>query len=97
LRRRRLWLWCCGGRRNRDSRFGAGAARGFGLDLANGFLESQPLARDVAFVQRRHDTAQLRNQSGARALIKSTASLAGIPFETGDGTGDERVIIGHLR
>ena len=74
----------------------APAPRGFGLDLADRFFEREALARDLGFGQRRIvHPAQLRDQSRARALIERATAFAGVLFETGDGLGDERIIIGH--
>ena len=56
---------------------------------------AQPLARDLRFAQRRLHAAQLRHQRGARALVERAAGLAGVLVETGDGAGDERVVVGH--
>ena len=47
-----------------------------------------------SFERRRHP-AQLRDQRRARALIERAAVLAGVLFETGDGAGDERIVVGH--
>lgn len=41
--------------------------------------------------------AQLRDQRGARALIKRAAALAGgTGVQSGDGACDQRVVISHL-
>ena len=66
------------GRRCGLLRLGARAAGRFGFDLADRFLERQALARDFGFLQRRIDTAQLRDQRGARPLIERTPVLAGV-------------------
>ena len=74
----------------------ASAPCGFGLDLADRLFEREPLARDLGFGQRRIvHPAQLRDQSRARPLIEQAAPLAGILLETGDGLGDERIVISH--
>jgi hypothetical protein len=72
-------------------------AGGLGLDLADRFLERQPLAGDVRLVQRRRDAAQLRQQRRPGALIERAPILAAVLFETSDGAGDERVVVGHRR
>ncbi len=51
--------------------------------------------RDVGFRQRRLDRAQLRDQRGARPLVKRPAGLAGALAEPLDGAGNERLIVGH--
>src|SRR4029078_6287064 len=63
-------------------------ARGFGLDLANRFLEPSPLARDVVRAQRGRYATQLREQRGARAFIQRPASIAGVLLKPGDRAGD---------
>ncbi len=74
-----------------------GALGGLGLDLAHGFFQRQPLAGDFGFAQRRLDAAQLRDQRGARPLIKRAAALAGgTGVQSGNGAGDQRVVISHL-
>src|SRR5207253_9179224 len=82
------------GRRRLAGRLGE-LARRLGLHLADRFLEREPLARDVRLVERRRHPAQLRQQGRARALVERTAVLAAVLFETGDGAGDERIIVGH--
>ena len=82
---------CCG----RVGARSAIAARGLRLDLADRLFEREPLAGDFGFLQRRIDAAQLRDQRRARPLIERTAGLAGVLFETGDGAGNQRVIVGH--
>ena len=43
------------------------------------------------------DAAQLRDQRGARPLIERTAALAGSTgVQSGNGAGDQRVVISHL-
>ena len=82
--------------RRLGARHFAAAPRGFGLDLADRFFQRETLARDLSFGQRRIiHPAQLRDQRRARALIEHATSFAGILFKTGDGLGDERIIIGH--
>ncbi len=74
-----------------------GALGGLGLDLAHGFFQRQPLAGDLGFAERRLDAAQLRDQCGARPLIKRAAALAGSTgIQSGDGTGNQRVVISHF-
>ena len=65
------------------------------LDPADRFLQRQPLARDVGFVERGLDAAQLGDQRAARALVQRTAVLAGVLVEAGDGAGDQGVIVSH--
>ena len=67
----------------------------FSLDLADRFLEREALAGDVRLVERRRDPAQLRKQGGTRPFVERTAVLAVVLFETGDGAGDQWIIIGH--
>ena len=69
------------------------AAGRFRFDLANRFLESEPLTGDVGFGKRRFYAAQLRDQGGARTLVHRPAGLAGTLSD--HGFGDQRVIIGH--
>ena len=69
--------------------------RRFSLDLADRFLEREALAGDVGLVERRRDPAQLRKQGGTRPFVERTAVLAVVLFETGDGAGDQWIIIGH--
>ena len=93
--------WWRGTHRRRGASAGArgvpGALGGFGLDLAYGLFQRQPLAGDFGFAQRRLDTAQLRDQRGARPFIKRTAALAGSTgVQSGDGAGNQRVVISHL-
>ena len=57
------------------------------LHLADSLLQRQPLARDVGFLERGIDAAQLVDQRRTRALIQHAAILARIVFEAGDGTG----------
>src|SRR5690606_23059353 len=65
------------------------------LDLANRLLQRQPFAGDVGFAERRGDAAQLRHQRPARALIQGAAGLARVVLETVDGSGNERMVVGH--
>ena len=45
----------------------------------------------------RFQVEQVRDQGGARVLVKYPSRLAGILLESGDGLIDERVVIGHRR
>ena len=75
----------------------AGALGGLGFDLAHGLFQRQPLAGDFGFRQRRLHAAQLRDQRGARPLIERATALAGSTgIQSGDGAGDQRVVIGHI-
>src|ERR1019366_722371 len=67
----------------------------FPLDLADRLLERKALAGDVRFIERRRHAAQLRHQRRPRALIERTSGVAGILVETGNCTGNERVVVGH--
>ena len=82
-------------RRRRRRLVLARALGGVGLDLADRLFEREAFARDVGFVERRLDAAQLIDQRGARALVEHAAVLAGVLFEPGDGAGDQRMIISH--
>ena len=45
----------------------------------------------------RIDTAQLLDQRGAGPLIERTAALTGgIGVQSGDSSGDQRVVISHM-
>ena len=49
------------------------------------------------FGQRRLHAAQLGDQRGARPLVERTTALAGgTGVQSGDGAGDQRVVVGHL-
>ena len=75
----------------------AGALGGLGFDLAHGLFQRQPLAGDFGFAQGRLHAAQLRDQRRARPLIKRTTALAGgTGVQSGNGAGDQRVVISHL-
>src|SRR5207244_141813 len=75
----------------------AGALGGFRFDLAYGLFQRQPLAGDFGFGKRRLNTAQLRDQRGARPLIERTAALAwSIRVQAGNSACDQRVIISHF-
>jgi hypothetical protein len=79
--RRRLGRSCRAVRPTRP-----GALGGLRFDLADGFLERQPLAGDFRFGQRRLYAAQLRNQRRTRALIERTAGLSWrVRVKTRDG------------
>ena len=69
--------------------------RRFRLDLADRLFERQPLARDLGFFERRSHAAKLRHQRDARPLVKRAPVLAGVLFQTGDGAGDQRMVVGH--
>src|SRR5712671_5254539 len=74
-----------------------GALGGLGLDLAHGLFQRQPLAGDFGFAQRRLHAAQLRDQRGARPLIERAAAFSGgTGVQSGDGAGDQRVVISHV-
>src|SRR5207253_2484745 len=75
--------------RVRPRRLHAQPARGFRFDLADRFLQSETLAGDLRFGERRVHVAQLADQRRARALVKQASSLAGILLEAGDGLADE--------
>ena len=60
----------------------------FRLDLADGFLERQSLARDVGLVERGLHAAQLADQRGARPIIERAAVLARVLVEPADGAGN---------
>jgi hypothetical protein len=74
---------------------GLGLTGRLGFHLADGFFECEALAGNVRLVQCRGDTAQLRNQSRACALVKHAAGIAGVVFQAGNGTGNERIVICH--
>src|SRR5262249_26322002 len=57
--------------------------------------ERKTLAGDVGLTQCGRHAAQLREQRPPRTLIERTTILAGVLFETGDCTRDERVVISH--
>ncbi len=65
------------------------------LDLADRFLQRQALVRDLGFLERGLDAAQLADQRAARALVQRTAILAGVLLEPGDSAGDQGVIVSH--
>ena len=67
----------------------------FRLHLADRFLEREALARNVGFIERRRDAAQLREQGRARAVVDDAAVLAGVLFKRADRAGDEGIIVGH--
>ena len=67
----------------------------FRFHLADRLLQRQPLARDVGFIERGIDAAQLGDQRAARALVQRTAVLAGVLVEAGDGAGDQGKIVSH--
>src|SRR6267378_4266818 len=74
-----------------------GALGGLGLDLAHGLFQRQPLTGDFGFAQRRLHAAQLRDQRSARPLVERAAALSGgTGVQSGDGAGDERVVISHV-
>src|SRR5712671_3140389 len=74
-----------------------GALGGLGLDLAHGLFQRQPLAGDFGFAQRRLHAAQLRDQRGARPLIERAAAFSGgTGVQSGNGAGDQRVVISHV-
>ena len=74
-----------------------GALGGFRFDLAYGLFQRQPLAGDFGFGKRRLNTAQLRDQRGARPLIERTTALAwSIRVQAGNSACDQRVIISHF-
>ena len=70
-------------------------ARRLGLHLADRLFERQPLLGDLRFRQRRFDRAQLRDQCGARPLVKPPASFTGALLKPFYRTDDERMIVGH--
>jgi hypothetical protein len=73
-----------------------GSLSGLGLYLADGLLESKPLARNFSLAQRRLNSAKLSDQGRAGALIQCPAALAGgIGVEAGYGSRDEGIIISH--
>src|SRR6185369_9127706 len=74
---------------------GHGLPRRFGLNLADGLLEREALARDVRLAERRAYTPQLGDQRRARAFVERTPSVAGVPFEARNGAGDQRVVVCH--
>ena len=59
--------------------------RRFSLHLADQLLEREALAGDVGLVERRRDSAQLREQGRACPFVERAAVLAIVLFETGDG------------
>ena len=61
---------------------------GFRLDLADRFLKSQSLARDIGLVERGLDTAQLADQRGARTVIQRATVFARVLVESADGSRD---------
>src|SRR5258705_8936471 len=74
-----------------------GALGGLGLDLAHGLFQRQSLTGDFGFAQRRLHAAQLRDQRSARPLVERAAALSGgTGVQSGDGAGDERVVISHF-
>src|SRR6267378_3379951 len=74
-----------------------GALGGLGLDLAHGLFQRQPLTGDFGFAQRRLHAAQLRDQRSARPLVERAAALSGgTGVQSGNGAGDERVVISHV-
>src|SRR5262249_11844874 len=76
-------------------RIEARLARRLGLDLADGLLEGEALARDVRLRQRRLHAAQLRHPRGARALVTRATGLAGALVEPGNRLVDQGVVVGH--
>src|SRR5450759_3342322 len=79
----------------RLGRFRARALDRLRLDLADRLLQRQPLARDVGFLERRLDAAQLVDQRAARALVQRTADFARVLVEAVNGACDQRMIISH--
>ena len=75
----------------------AWALGGLGLDLAHGLFQRQPLAGNFGFAQRRLHAAQLPDQRLARPHIERAAALAGgTGVQSGNGAGNQRVVISHL-
>jgi hypothetical protein len=68
--------------------FGAHALRRFSFNLADRFFKRQPFARDVGFLKRRLDAAQLVDERHARAVIQGAPVLACISVQAADGPGD---------
>src|SRR5205814_6228119 len=76
------------------ARYFTSALSRLGLDLAYGLFERQPLPGDLGLAKRRFDTAQLRDQRGARPFIERAATLAGSTgVQSGDGAGNQRVVV----
>jgi hypothetical protein len=67
----------------------------FRFEAADRFFQRQTLARDVAFLKRRIDAAQLIDQSRARTLIQRAAVLARVLVEACYGAGDQGIIVSH--
>jgi hypothetical protein len=83
-----------GGRRARSV---AGALGCFRFHFADRLFQGQPLAGDFGLAQRRLHAAQLRDQGSAGPLVERTAALAGsIGVQSGNGAGDQRVVISHF-
>ena len=76
-------------------RFELGLPDRFRLDLAHRFFERESLPRHIGFAQGRRHAAQLRNERGPRSLVEGATRVASVFLEAGDGTGYERVVIGH--
>jgi hypothetical protein len=67
-----------------------------GLDLADRLLEQQALLLYLRLAQWRCNTTELYDQSPPRTRVKRSApDLVSVLAETGDGSGDELVVIGH--
>src|SRR6266699_5983798 len=75
----------------------SGALGGLRLDRAHGLFQRQPLPGDFGFAQRRLHAAQLRDQRGARPLVERAAAFSGgTGVQSGNGAGDQRVVISHV-
>ena len=49
----------------------------------------------LGFLEGRDHAAKLCHQSDARPFVKRASVLTGVLFQTGDGAGNQRVVIGH--
>jgi hypothetical protein len=82
-------------RRHGSSWLCARLAHRLGFDLADGIFQRQAFPGDLGFRERRIDTAQLRHQGRAGALVQRASGFGSIVAEAFYGTGNERVIICH--